>query len=325
MPGPITALEVIQRATEVTPGTLVAATRRVQAEPGSIDLSPIEQDTIRRRYTGSLATSHQTSTGLERAGISYETRGYYDDLAIDLSMFLGPAVITGAGADKVWTFTPSDSADTLKRMSYEVGGRDTWPSEEKLAGCVGSSLTITWSKEDDWMESLELLSMRNTQAAKASVTNPTTLVPILGRTTRLFVDPTTFGTTSQALGISGEITIETGVDRRYGTDGNAYANRIAVIGPRVVSCNFVAEYDAATLRTAWRAGTVQKVRIESPGPTLGSTTYNARFDIVGTFDTQTIGEDNGVITVEHELVATYDTTLAADIQAVVTCSLTALP
>lgn len=323
---PITNLQVVQRGWESTPGTSVAAVRRVMNEPGSVDLSPIERDTIRRRYPGSLATSHQSSPGLQRAGIAYESRGYYDELALDLTMFFGNATITGASADKTWAFTAPDASDTLRRCTYEIGGRDTWAEEEELAGCVGNTLTITWNKSDDWMEAIDLMAMRNVQAAKtAAIGAPSTLVPILGRYTRVWIDPTTIGTTSYGRGISGEIRLESGLSRRYGTDGNDYPNRIALIGPRVAGMSLIVEYDATTLRTAWRNGTVQKVRVSAPGPSLGSTAYNAIFNMVGTFDTNQIDEDDGIATLALDLVAEYDSGLGADVTASIVCSLTAIP
>ncbi len=321
---PIVNMQHLQRAKETTAGTLVTATRRVPADAGSVDLSAVTQGLIRRRFTGSLATSHSSSAGLQESGLAYEQHAFYDELALDFSTFLATPVITGAGADKTWTFTPSDTTDTLVRYSYEMGGTN-WPSDEKFSGCVGNTMSITWNKTDDWMQSIDLMSMRNTQASKASLAFPATLVPIIGKTTRLYIDTATFGTTAFLRGISGEINIETGVTRRYGTDGNDYPNRIALIGPRVVGCSLVVEYDATTLRTAWRDRTVQKVRIENTGPVLGASNYKATIDINGTFDAAQIDEDDGVITLALEMVAEYDTTLGADIKAVVVCSLTAIP
>jgi hypothetical protein len=320
---PAIGMQLVQRGVETVAGTLVPATHRVPADMGSIEISTTI-DRIRRRYAGSRATSHSSSSGLVHPTISYDEAGTYDYFAVLLQFFLATPVITGAGPDKVWTYTGAET-DTLKRASLEVGGKDTWPAEERYAGCVGRVLDITWNKTDDWRFAQEYIAMRNTQGAKAAgLTLPSTLVPILGRLTRVYVDPTTIGTTSYGRGISGSIHLENRVSERFGSDGNDYSNRIAVM-ERTVTAGLVVEYDAVTLRDAWRSGTIQKLRVEAPGPSLGASNYNARLDIVGTWETSEIGEDDGIITLEHELTAQYDSGLASDIVGVVTCSLAATP
>lgn len=320
---PSNRLQLLQRGFETTPGTLVAATHRVPADVGSIDFSPTI-DRIRRRFAGSMATSHSSSSGLVHNSLSYEEAGTYDYLAVMLQSFLGPPVITGATADRTWTFTPSDSVDNLKRASFEIGGKDVWAAEEKLAGAVGTSLELTWNKTDDWRLAQEYVGVRNTQGAKTAALALPTLVPILGKTTRVYIDPTTFGTTSFGRALSGSIRIENTTSERFGTDGNDYANRVAVL-QRQVTASIVAEYDATTLRDSWRSGILQKLRVEAPGPSLGSTAYTARFDVPGTWETSELGDDDGVVTLEHELTAEYNATLAADIVAVIICSLTVSP
>lgn len=323
---PILNLEVVQRGIEATPGTLVAATHRVPFEPGSAELHNTI-DRIRRRNSGSLATSHSSSSGLTHAALQYDERATFDFLAVNLASLLAPTVTgTGAGADKTWAFTPSDSVDNLKRASLELGGRDTWPAEEHIAGAIIRAWELTWDKTgEDWMQSIEWIGIRSTQAAKAgALTLPTTLVPILAKATRCYIDPTTFGSTSYGRALSGRIRVELETSERFGTDGNDYANRIAVL-KRTVTASVVAEYDATTLRDAWRNGTLQKLRIANTGPSLGGSTYSAILDIPGTWETSDLGDDGGIITLEHELTAEYNATLTADISATIVNSIAAIP
>lgn len=324
---PTTRLQVLQRGKEVTAGTLVAATHRVPFKPDSLKFTPVI-DRIRRRYSGSGATSHSSDSGLSHIGVSWDEQGTYDYLAVALEGVLGTAVITGATADKSWAMLPSDSApDGVPRYSLEMGGRDTWADEEKVAGCVLSSLEIKWNKADDWELALDYMGVRNTQATKTgSLTLPTALQFILGRLTRVYVDPTTFGSTAWARGVSGSIKIENELSERFGSDGNDYPNRIVVL-QRNVTASLIVEYDATSKvgRTAWRAGTVEKLRIGATGPTLGATAYSAAIDIPGTWDTNEISDDNGIVTLACDLTAQYNSSLGADVAATVVCSLTAVP
>lgn len=326
---PTTQLIIVQRGIEATAGTLVPATHRVPIEPGSVKLGN-SIDYIRRRYSGSAATSHSSSPGLVHAGVSWEERGYYDYLAYLLSQVLAPTITgTGASPDKTWVFTPSDTApDGLKRASLEVGGKDTWPEEEHLAGCVVRSLEITWDKTDDWRLAVEYVGTRSTQAAKTgALALPATMVPIRGLLTKCYIDASTFGSTLAGRAISGAIKIENQISERFGADGNEYPNRLVVLG-RQVSATVVAEYDdpgGKAARAAWRNATLQKLRIKNTGPVLGGSFYDAQFDIPGTFETDELGDDDGIVTLEHSLVAEYNSTLTADIVATVVCSGAAIP
>lgn len=320
-------LQVLQRGKEVTEGTAVAATHRVPFDPGSLEWDA-GYDRIRRRYSGSAATSHSSSTGLQTPSVKWSENGTYDYLAVLLETFLGAATITdpNTDADKLWTFLPSDSSpNNLVRHTLEIGGRDTWAEEEKFAGCVGKSLKITWNKSDDVKLAIEMASIRNSQASKtSSLTLPATLVPILGRLARVYIDTSTFGSTSFGRAIEGELTIENDLSQRFGSDGNDYANRIAVKG-RTVTASLTVEYDATTLRSAWRAGTLEKLRLSFPGPTLGASTYGATFDIPGTWDASKQDDDDGIATIAMDLTAEYNSSLGADIKATVVCSIDAVP
>jgi hypothetical protein len=69
---PIKALQVVQRGVQASIGTGVAATHRVNINPGTAELDHnIEK--IRRRFSGSLATSQQgTQSGPETNGVLWE-------------------------------------------------------------------------------------------------------------------------------------------------------------------------------------------------------------------------------------------------------------
>lgn len=324
---PISRLQVLQSGPETTPGTLVAATNRVPFVPGSLRVGP-DINTIRRINSGSLATSHGSSPGLQRPWLSYRERATYDRIVQVLAMFIKGGISgTGGAADKTWaTITPSDSADDLKRYSYEIGGKDTWAEEEKLSGCVGDELTITWNKTDDVMLDVRLVAVRNTQAAKTgSLSIPAGLVPILGRLVRCYIDPTTLGSTSYGRAISGTIRVKQGTKQRYGSDGNDYPNSVRVTDGRQITFTLRVEYDTTTLRTAWRNRTIEKMRIEFPGPVLGGSNYNFRFDVVGTIDAAPIDEDEGVTILSISGTAEYDAGLAGDSSFTVVNSITALP
>lgn len=323
---PITNLEVVQRGVESAAGTLVAATHRVNIEPGSVKLGN-GLDLIRRRYSGSAATGHSVSPGLSHVALGWDERASYDYLAVVLQATLAPTTTgTGGGNDKSWAFLPSDTApDGLKRHSLELGGKDTWPESEHLAGCVVESLEITWNKSDDWMLAINYIGTKGTQAALTGALGmPSTLVPILGKLTKVWIDAATFGSTALGTAIKGKIAIKNVLSERFLSDGNDYPARIVVTG-RQVSASLDVEYNAAAIRTAWRAQTLQKVRIGNQGPVLGGSFYSATFDIPGEWSAVQLGDDDGIITLGLDLVAEFNATLTADISATIVNSIAAVP
>jgi hypothetical protein len=324
---PIKALQVVQRGVQASIGTGVAATHRVNINPGTAELDHnIEK--IRRRFSGSLATSHQgTQSGPETYGVLWEERLTYDGIVAILQSLLAPTTAgTGAGADKVWAFTPSDNADNVKRHTLELGGKDTWPSEFQLVDCIVKSLEITFAKNQPWMGRVEYRGKTLTEQAKtAALSMPTTLVEILGKTTSIAIDPTTIGNSVQGQLVSGSLKIEAGVEERMNMDGTAGPSRVSITGERTVTGLFVVEYNAALLRTAWKNSTYEKCRIKSTGPTLGGSTYLAQLDVYGTIDAAPIRWDGNVATLELSVTAEYDNSVAADIVASITNSLAAIP
>lgn len=335
MPAPIIPLEIVQMGIEATRGTGVPATTILDMEPGGATLAR-NPSIIRIRQAGSLATAHRSYPGRDIIQIDITGPWTHQWAPNWFNLFLGPlATGTGAGADKVWAFTGtgntiiSDIADNLKSCTLEVGGKDTWPSEYQLKGCVGTKLTLSIKQDQVWTYKATLLVTAITPQAKTGALSPaTTLVDVLGTLTKVYIDSASgFGTT-QKVGdvISADITIDIGAVARYTLDGQRNPFRVAVTSPRKITAKLVAEYDAQTEYTATHAATAQRVRIKETGPVLGGSTYICQLDLPGTWDTFTIGKDGDVITEELELVGQFDAVAGtvADIGASVTTSNAAL-
>ena len=329
MPAAVLLVTVAQAGLEATPGTGVAATHVVDHDPGSFNLKR-DIKKIRIRNAGSLATGHRSYPGQEMVAVDYSFPVTYDRLIVYLNQFLGPLTAgAGAGADKTWTWDGtkiSDLLDQQKRTTFEVGGTN-WPSDLKVVGCAGDKLTLSIKQNDNWQGKVAYIGMVTTEAARTgALTLPATLVDVLGTTTKVYIDSSTIGTT-QVVGsiVTAEIEIDLGTAARFTLDSTGTPYRIAQPNPRVIGCKMVAEFGALTEYDAWVADTARKVRIVSTGPVLGGSFYKAQFDLYGTWEAAPLGWDNGVGTLALELKGRYDATAAAEIGAVVICSLVALP
>lgn len=321
---PIIPLQVVQQGVETTRGTAVAATSALDFEPGSAALS-FETEVLRVRRAGSLASAHRAY--VTRKAASVELRNLpltYQWLPTWFNVFLGPlATGSGAGADKTWTFDStviSDAADNLKSLTLEVGGRDTWPQEYKLAGCVGQRFEISIEQNEVWRGTASLLGTTLSEAAKTAAINPLSgLVDVLGATTKVYVDTSSAFGTTQRVGtvLSGSVSIELAVDRIWTLDASTAPRRVALLGPRQISARLVVDWSATTDYTGFQAATAQRVRIESVGPTLGASAYKATLDVGGVWTEYALADSGGLFVTELSLAGLYDSSIGADIKAVV--------
>jgi hypothetical protein len=333
---PVGPLKVVQMGIEATRGTAVAATAILDMaeNSGQLNRSP---SIIRIRNAGSFATSHRTYPGRDIISVDIEGPWTYNWAPNWFNLFLGPlAAGTGAGADKVWAFTGtantviSDIGDNLKSATLEVGGKDTWPSEYQLKGCVGTKLELTMAQDKEWRYKATLLALLDTPQAKtAALAYAAGIVDVLGTTTKVYLNTTgtAFGTTQKVGSVlSGTITIDVGANARYTLDSLRSPFRVSVTGARKISAKIVAEYDGQAEYTATHAATAQRVRVKEIGPVLGGSTYICQLDLPGTWDTFTVGKDGDVITEEMELIGQYDAVAGtvADVGASVTTSNAAL-
>ncbi len=331
MAAPITTLEIAQMGIEATRGTAVPATTIMDMDPGGATL--VRTPTlIKVRNAGSLATSHRNYPGRDVIQVDFAGTWTYNWAPNWFNLFLGPlAAGTGAGADKLWAFVGgsvvSDTADNLKTATIEVGGKDTWPSEYQISGCIGLKLDLAIKAESAWTYKASLLGTKVTPQAKTgALSSAASIVDVLGTTTKVYIDSASAFGTTQKVGnvVSGDISIQLGTVARYTMDAQRNPYRVAVTGPRKISAKLVVEYDSQTQYTATHAGTAQRVRIAATGPTLGGTNYICQVDVPGVWDTFTIAKDGDVITEDMTLGAQYDATPASDLAASVTNASAAL-
>lgn len=329
MVAPIVILETVQVALETTRGTLVPATKVLDFTEATLKRDP---NNSHIRVGGSFATSHRTIPGREDVELNIKGRCTYQWMNWWYNLFLGPlASGTGAGADKTWTFgstVVSDTADNLKSASFEIGGSDTWPSEFKVAGVIGKKLSLHMEVDGTWTYDATLLGTTVTKASKTgALSKVTTIFDILGQNTKCYFDTSSAFGTTQKTGVmqSVDIDIEIGGVQRYALDGTRAPIRTAVVHPRNITGKFVAEWATITNYDNTMNQTANRLRFEALGTTLGTATYKSNIDIPCTYDTLDFSDDDGVITEEVAFTAQYDSTPAADINAVVVNDSATLP
>jgi hypothetical protein len=274
-------------------------------------------------HTGSTPSINGTHVATVTGGSTF---------TIPVNVSTGGTGGTFTKADTTWAFgssVVSDIADNLKSASVEVGGKDSWPNEYKIAGCIGNSLSLSMKQDAAWTYKATFIGTVLSIAAKtAGKTALASMVDVLGTTTKVYLNGTgsAFGVTQMAgTVISADVDIKIGSAGRYTMDAQRNPYRVGVTGPRAISAKIVMEYDAQTAYTAVHAGTAQRLRIESVGPALGSSFYKCNLDLPGTWESHDFGDDDGVVTQELTLGAQYDATPVADINGLIVNAVAVLP
>ena len=319
---PMLPLMIVQAGLETTAGLAVPATRLVDMEPGQATLK-FEQELITVTRAGSLATGHFAYAGGYQPTIEFKNLPVsYTDLPWFANFFTAPDETgSGASTDKTYTNTPSDTADVAKRGTFEVGGRDTWVTDFKISGCAGKSFGLKWDRKGLWRMDATFVGMALTKATKTGALTARTVKHIVGAGTKTYVDTSTLGSTIvTARLLTGEFLDEEEMTPQYtldGTTGDAYApGSITLTGNRKVSCKLKILFTSAGEWDAFRAATIQKVRIKQVGPVLGTSFWSVILDIVGVWETYDFDDEGGALTASLSLTALYDSTLGADWQLI---------
>lgn len=311
-------LSIVQAGYETSPGTIIAASRVIDMEPGQATLK-FDQELITVTRAGSLASGHYAYAGGYQPTVEFKNLPVsYEDLPWFANFFTTPDVDgSGASTDKTWTNMPSDTSDAGKRATFEVGGRDTWPTEFKIAGCAGKSFGLKWDRKGLWRMDATFVGMGLTKASKTGALSARTVKHVVGAGTKTYIDASTMGSTIiTARLISGEFEDVEEMTPQYTLDGSgsdAYApGSITLTGNRKVTCKLKLLFSATTEWDAFRAATIQKVRVKQTGPTLGASTYSVSLDMVGAWETYEFDDEGGALTATIGLKALYDSTLASD-------------
>lgn len=281
MPERSTIAQVSQIGLEATPGTAVAATRRL----GSLNLSPsINAETEAFRPQG-VKFPTVVTLNREWAEVDVEGTPTYEEIVIPLSGVVDTATVsqvmdgaTATGAYE-WVFTPDSLApDAPKTFTLENG--QAGAQAEKFAHLLFTGLGLEVSRSG--------VSMSGSAFAKAAVAGitptsglqpPATLTPIQAGQFCVYLSDTVAGLSEAGNRLTRVISVNPNIEDRYNPawfvdctepSFTAYVENPDGVGGEL---GLTVEADAAGM--AWlpkmRAGTTHFLRIEATGPVI----YNA--------------------------------------------------
>lgn len=319
-------LTQVQAALEVTPGTILAATRKVPILDGFMQEMVERQKVVEQR--GSWIRnyrSHQTNRHVEISGMTVQPT--YEYLPWWLQIFLkgGVTATTVQTTGKQYQFTPNASANDLKSATFEVGD-DT--QNFTIPWVVGQKLEMGFTSDGPMTMSVDLLGQRATLASRTGALSDVVQEDIVGSAGIVTIDTTTIGTTAYAYPLAMNFTIENHYEELHTLGGNIYFKEPYRSQQRMMAMEMVLAFDATA---EWQkfVGTpgVRKIRYQVLGSQIGAgpAVNTLTIDWYGFYDEASFGDQNGLRTVTFKGESHYDTTLSADWQVTVINSLATLP
>lgn len=309
----------LQIGKETTPGTAVAATRRMYFDKDNSRLSR-ERDARPHRFaTGSRDNVRAFTLGPVQAGGSVKMPLSASEIIELLLMGINGGVTpTGAGTPKVWTFTPGNTLDPATVEWYD--GARGW----EAAGAYVNKLQFQGSVNGENSVMAELFAMSLTQSTPTGSLSERTPDFIEGWETAVYIDDIgdTPGTT-QVTGtlINWDVSIENQLGRKYFAANTLNAGGIP-IGELEVKAKLTFEAAPAGTLTEydnWDAATQRLVRLEFGQNEVidGSDKKYVMLDLPGAWESVDIGgTDEGTRTYEFNLQYIYDVTNAFGLQII---------
>lgn len=285
MPERSTTSQTVAIGTEATPGTAVAATRRL----GSIGFQMgVQTETQNRRPTGQKYDSLVT-LGQEWTEADIEGAPVYPELPYIFSSLINAATVTqimdattATGAFR-WVFeSNSFGEDAPKTFTIEQGSSFR---AHRVSNGIITDFTLEFDREE--------LSIEGTMLAKAiedgiTLTPGATMrdqVPVLPKDVSVFLDATAaeLGTTKLNRALSGSIDIESRYAPLWVVDASQ-PSFVTTLESNEAELSFsilqMADAQAMANLTAMRGGQTRFLRFQAQGPTIYSGTTPIRHSFV---------------------------------------------
>jgi hypothetical protein len=320
---PMTVFTSARAALEVTRGTAITPTRIIYAEAfnPTYNVQTIRPEELRASYEGFF----QAAAGPETTTVQMTGRASYDDLIWHCNGFYkAVASGTGAGADKLWAFVPTNTSDDVKTHCLQLGDSAAIATSPgiSLAYGMGQTLNLHYEKNADGaltFDATYLYAKALTQiTAFTGALSDRTTVPVSCNNTVVKIDTTTIGTTADSAVTAVDFTLNLNPVPFYALDGTLAAQAVYRPQHRTWTAQITRQYNVATEFSAYQAKTIRKVRVLTTGAALGSTNYIVQQDMYGVYTARDWNQVNDIVTEVLTLEPVYDTTSTSSTSITIT-------
>lgn len=326
MPERASISQVVQIGVESTPGTSVAANKKLLAT----QISPAIQTAVKmfRPLGGKYPTVGAQGKEWSSAGVTGQM--VYTDIVYHLASIMNYAapVQQAATAAYKWTFTPSQSnEDTAKTFTVEAGS-------SVRAHKMAYGIFDTWGysiNRDECMIKGSMLGTRLEDAITLTL-SPTeiALQPILPTEVEVFVDATSagIGATKQlrVFNIAFEMANKVGPIWPVDSQQTSWAAHVELEPKAQLKLLVAADGAGMSHLTRLRSGDKRFIQIKATGPVIASSyTWLFKHGLCGVVTAPSeFKDEQGVYAIEWTFDVTYDATWAKAQQIEVINTLTAL-
>jgi hypothetical protein len=326
----------LQIGKETVAGTTVATTRCLYPDgTGIINIDPqLAMHGGNRATRTSLAYATSQGLSVDLAFRSHPDRPCaYDELIYPFSQLKGGVTGVGAGADKTWTYAPSQTgANAQESFTFEFGD-----DVQGWKGGYGQMSDWTLAAAKGGLTSLQFNAFVQ-QATKATktVVAANQGVQIPGKLWKWRFAAAQAGlagasdkTTDAPVDFT--LAVQTGIIRRDYMTGQLYFDQTVEGQDLKADLTFHVESTAFTISEfydKWNTGgspTTDFIQMKAVGPTLGSSNYSAQIQLAVIYtDVNVIAsQDNGVNLYEIKASTVIDPTWAQSISGIIVASATA--
>lgn len=321
-----TITQVTQIGVEVTPGTAVAATKRL----GATSIEPSIQAEVQTFRPAGVKFNTIGALGKEWTEASIEGPASYTDLAYLLAGALSYAapVQQGSTSAYLWTFTPSHTAEdvvktyTVERGSAVRAGRFSYGAVNELG--------IAFSRESVDVSGSMLGQLYEDGITMTAGATAIALQPVLPTEVSVYLDSTgaAIGTTKLTRAFQAEWKIS----NRFGplwplnSANTSFATTVETAPESTLTLMVEANAAGMGPLTAMRAGSKQFIRIEAIGPLIATPyTWKLVIDMCGLVsEVGEFSDEDGVYAVQWTFAAAYDATWAKALTVGLTNTLSGL-
>lgn len=300
--------QTIQVGVESTPGTSVAASKKLQSmmiEPG------MKAEIQSYRAMGSKFPS-LAALGKEWTEASVSGGLTYSEIVYPLSSVLNTATPTGTTA-KTWVFTPAtSSADTPKTFTVEQGGSIR---AHKFTYGLFNSFGVKFSRESCEVSGSMLGAALTDNITMTGSPTSVELVPVLPTQVLVYLADTAAGLDG-ASALGRVVSVEWNISDRFGpvwalNGATTWAAFVETEPKLDVKMTMEADAEGMALITPMRAGTTKFVRIEATGAVIGGgpDTYQLTIDTACKIvDVDPFSDEDGVYAIGWSMSGFHDAT-----------------
>lgn len=314
-----------QTGKESVAGTSVAATRPWYNDgTGHIDI-----DDMLALHAGNRGT--RTSLAYASSKGVLVKLGYkadpdmgvaYDELTWMGTQHKGGVTAVGAGADKTWTYAPSQTAANAQETFTIEYGDDTQEFESEYCfvtdWTIGASVDSMTQLSANWVGRQPTKSTKTALAANQAVRIPGDLWKIRFAASQAGIA----GASDQAnFLLDWEANFQTGLVPRFYQDGNKYFGQTVEAADMMATLTLHVESTALAVSEFYdkkRAQTVDFCQLKALGPSLGGSNYSAQIQLALLYtDVKPLAnEDDGVNIYEVTAQTVIDPTWATSMNFV---------